>query len=177
MFPFYFYSDLNNMALCYKMSKITSPVQREEVQGSSPPINMYVLFEVYSSTYVYCINSVKPVPHQECSMHLLHTICRINSTSTSGVWHAFIAWNLQYQYQFHHIHIRGATYVYCINSVESVSNQFIVQVCMSRAWRFFKVKLDTLVPLEFLKHLPIIYFHPIIYLEYVNYTHSYIWST
>lgn len=32
--------DLNNMALCYKMSKITSPVQREEVQGSSPPINM-----------------------------------------------------------------------------------------------------------------------------------------
>lgn len=32
--------DLNNMALCYKMSKITSPVQREEKQGTPSTINM-----------------------------------------------------------------------------------------------------------------------------------------
>jgi hypothetical protein len=37
-------SERNQMLCNLKMSKITSPVQREEVQGSSPPINMYVLY-------------------------------------------------------------------------------------------------------------------------------------
>jgi len=53
------------MALCYKMSKITSPVQREEVQGSSPPINMYVL-------YIWSV---------QCHMHLLYNFGRTSSTS------------------------------------------------------------------------------------------------
>ena len=59
----------------------------------------------------------------------------------------------------------SATYmfVYYINSVEAVSSQFIVQECMARAWGLLKlkVKLDILVPLEFVKHPPFHIFPPV----------------